>query len=157
MTGVCNLKLASKIIFCLFQQFDAASSVYALFDRGVSQMKGAPEHFTEYASMDALSTLYALGGAGGDESSAGNTSLTLLRNATISSLPFPLPLLIFNTAPHTSPPSEPLSAFHDILALPSPPSQWAFDSWTCIWCPPLHSPPSPLLSLPQTGQNFSPP
>jgi hypothetical protein len=85
--------------------------------------------------MDGLALLYALGGTGGDESSAGNTSLTLQRNATASSLPFPLPLLVFNTQPRTSSASEPLSAFHDILCLPAAPSSWSFDNWTCVWWP----------------------
>jgi hypothetical protein len=110
-------------------------------------MKGAPEHATEYASMDTLSTLYALGGAGGDESSAGNTSITLQRNTTSSSLPFALPVLIYNTAPRTYPPSEPLSAFHDVLSLPSPPSSWSFDGWTCAWSRPLLPPLLHLLAF----------
>jgi len=54
------------------------TSLYALFDRGVVQMKAANEKY--YASRDYLPRFYSLGGSGGDLDTAGNVSLSIIRS-----------------------------------------------------------------------------
>jgi hypothetical protein len=52
------------------------SSLYALFDRGVVQMKSADNKKGFYSSTDSLTRLYTLGGSGGEGHEAGNMSLS---------------------------------------------------------------------------------
>jgi len=61
------------------------ASIYSFFDRGVVQMRGQNPGAEFYASKDALSRLYALGGLGqGNQSNQSNASNAPAKNMSIS-------------------------------------------------------------------------
>lgn len=64
----------------------APSSIYALFDGGVVQMKDADPSVSIYPSFDKVSRIYSLGGWGGDLDTSGNASLTILRNPVVEAV-----------------------------------------------------------------------
>eukprot|EP01062_Namystynia_karyoxenos_P056453 TRINITY_DN47418_c0_g1_i1.p1 TRINITY_DN47418_c0_g1~~TRINITY_DN47418_c0_g1_i1.p1 ORF type:complete len:912 (+),score=201.92 TRINITY_DN47418_c0_g1_i1:73-2736(+) len=100
----------------------APTSIYALFDRGVVQMKGKDaDHW--YASADGLSRIYALGGPGGDLDTAGNMSVALRRKPTAGQGASQLVVIGSSNR-------SPYSTFQAVLAAAPPPNR---DSWLDNW------------------------
>lgn len=97
------------------------TSLYALFDRGVVQLKEAA-NFSTYGSHDYVERLYALGGAGDDLNTAGNMSISLRRNTGYT---VGVVLLSHKESPY--------SGFQEIYAgsLPAV-DQWKSDGWNNV-------------------------
>ena len=63
------------------RQWDLQStSIYAMYDGGLVQMKGAGGGSDFYASDDGLGRVYSLGGSGSEEGQVGNMSIDIIRS-----------------------------------------------------------------------------
>ena len=128
------------------------SSIYALFDRGVVQMRDNHNELTNiYPSDDTVRRIYALGGCCDPLHSSGNVSLSITRLPTNCSLAgnSPMAALVSNDlsfAPY-------YTAFHDTIV--ADPSKVVLDMWSAGWLL------APLRSIPagvhwQSTMNLAP-